>query len=505
MKLKNLEKILPFLIVFLAIFLRAWRSDKLFPFTMDEEYQAFLARNIIEGKHFPLIGVNVADTGLYLGPFFTYLSAFSYFLFGVSPVGGILFSALFGGLTVYFLIKIGKTINKSVGLLAGLLYSVSFLANAYDRKFWNPSLVPLSVTLLVLALLKVKKDLRWWLVILAVFGLAFHVHYSIFALLPLTIYYLCKNKIKVNNRWFKFSLVIFIFCLLPLTIFDLRHNFTNVRALTRLDTITRQSNQQFNLVSKTRLFINTLDRIIYVPGQHDLAKEIVSCPSAVRTFPSYPIGIVIILGVILLIFSTKSNQEKQLSLILSGGFLSFGIFSLVYLGEISEYYFLALMPLAFLVLAWGFENLVAKVPWWVKIFCGGMLLVMVLYNTISVMRMTNSFGLAAKRQMINWVAGQVGNDPYTLDSVGACYKFEGYRYLFTAFFKPPIASYVDPYFAWLYPDVKDTSLSSQKNVVIWNSLNDTGVKESKEWDQWLTMAAKERIIANFRAMKVLVK
>jgi len=505
MKLRNFEQLLPWLIVALAFFLRIWRAESLFPFTMDEEYQAFLAKNIIEGKHFPLIGVNVADTGLYLGPFFTYFSVIPYLLFGPSPIGGALFSALFGGLTVYFLIKTGETINKPVGLLAGLLSSVSFLSNAYDRKFWNPSLVPLLTILLMLALLKVKNNPRWWLVIFLVFGLAFHTHYSLFALLPVAIYFLWKNKIKLGNPWFKGGLLIFFFCLLPLIVFDLRHNFTNARALGKIVSKPEIGRASYEAVPKTELFLNTLSRAIYVPGPHDLAREIVSCATLKRSLPYYPLGLILILGLFFLSLSTKGFKEKALLQLLLGSFLSFTIFLLIYPRVWAEYYFLPLLPLSFLVLAWIFEKLMVKMSFYPRMIIAAGLLGLMIYNTISVVWMTNSFGLDVKRQLIGWSAKQIGDDQYSLDSVGSCYKFEGYRYLFTAFFKPPITSYVDPYFSWLYPDIKNTNFSSQRNVVIWNSLNDTGVKEDKEWNQWLTMAAKKRIIANFGAMKVLIK
>src|SRR3989337_808761 len=78
------EKAVPSLllsILFLAVFFRFYHLSDWFSFGMDQEYEAFLVKNIVTGKHFPAIGVNAADTGLYLGPFFIYLAVIPYLLF----------------------------------------------------------------------------------------------------------------------------------------------------------------------------------------------------------------------------------------------------------------------------------------------------------------------------------------------------------------------------------------------------------------------------------------
>jgi hypothetical protein len=44
----------------------------------------------------------------------------------------------------------------------------------------------------------------------------------------------------------------------------------------------------------------------------------------------------------------------------------------------------------------------------------------------------------------------VGGKDFSLDSLSTCWKWNGYRYLFTVFGKEPVKSYVDPNFAYLY-------------------------------------------------------
>ena len=45
---------------------------------------------------------------------------------------------------------------------------------------------------------------------------------------------------------------------------------------------------------------------------------------------------------------------------------------------------------------------------------------------------------------------QIGDKPFSLDSLSTCWKYSGYRYLFAIFGREPVKSYVDPNLAYLY-------------------------------------------------------
>ena len=64
----------------------------------------------------------------------------------------------------------------------------------------------------------------------------------------------------------------------------------------------------------------------------------------------------------------------------------------------------------------------------------------------------NMMGLTAKKSAIEYTLKHVGANPFSLDSLSTCWKYNGYRYLFTVFGKEPVKSYVDPNFAYLYGD-----------------------------------------------------
>src|SRR3989338_8621824 len=182
-------------ILFLAFLFRFYNFQNLFFFGMDQEYEALIVKNIVDFKHFPLIGVNASDTGLYLGPAFIYLAAVPFYIFRGNPLGWGLTASFLGVLTVYFIYKVGKKMfSKKVGFFASLLYSSSFLTSFYDRQFWNPTPIPLFSLLIGFLLYRILNNNRKSLLLLALsFGIAIQAHLSILIFLPLIIYAVMKK------------------------------------------------------------------------------------------------------------------------------------------------------------------------------------------------------------------------------------------------------------------------------------------------------------------------
>src|SRR3989338_10692047 len=125
MTIKKISKINLLLlgILLLSFIFRFYRLTDWFSFGMDQEYEAYLVKNIVTAKHFPLIGVNVSDTGLYLGPFFIYLAALPFILFNGHPLGFAFFSSVLGVVTTLAVfIVAGKMFGRRQALFASFFY-----------------------------------------------------------------------------------------------------------------------------------------------------------------------------------------------------------------------------------------------------------------------------------------------------------------------------------------------------------------------------------------------
>jgi len=239
-----------------------------------------------------------------------------------------------------------------------------------------------------------------------------------------------------------------------------------------------QKQPNFNFKERNKTLMQTLNRMVYVPGNHNLAQEISLCSQIISSKPQYPVGLFIVGAVLVLPWLAKRKQEKLLAHFLVASFLSGIVIWILFPKNVSEYYLLPLFPLAFLSLAWVAEWLMSRGSRIVALGLVGVILGILAYNTYSVITMKNRLGLNIKKQSIVWAQNQISDQSYRLDSQEGCYQFEGYRYLFAHYFKPPAASYMDPYFFWLYPKSEQLQTKSNLQVVIQNSF-DTGKAQER--------------------------
>jgi len=508
MRKKNKDFFITFVIVSSALFFRLYKLEELFPFTMDEAYQAFIVERITKGEHFPLIGVNVAGTGLYLGPFFSYFAALIFLIFQKNVLGWAVAAGIIGGLTTLCLIKVGqKLIGKVEGHLAGLLYATSFLMSSYDRKFWNPTLLPLLSVLFVWSLVNIKKKPKYWLLLFFVLGLGFHTHFSILLFWPILLFILYRKKIKLRNKWLALGFIIFFIFLLPLILFEFRHGFLQTKALFNLfKNCLPQQAQAFTVKDRLSKLAETSARLILVPGKHDLSEEINVCDKAGKNTPFLGLGLLIPASFIFLWKQKISGKRKKVLEIITSIFLVFVFSFLLFPFSPQEYYLLALFPLGYLILAWTIELIfLKKKSNLAKAITLGFLIFVLTSNTWSNLNSKNSFGLKMKKQAIAWPMKNITGRPYFLESIGNCYKYEGYRYLFKKFGQSPVASYVDDQFSWLYSEDKKPKKEYEKKVVIFSETPDVSDKERKKWQEELNSVAQEKILTDFGKIKVLMK
>ena len=311
---KNKIKISLFFILLIAFIFRFYKIDEWLFFGMDQEYEALIIKNILTGRHFPLIGVNASDTGFYLGPFFIYAASLPYALFSGNPIGGALFASLLGVLTCYFVFLIGKKIfNERIGLLAMFFYAGSFLISFYDRRFWNPTPIPLFSLFIGYILYQLAKDKVKYLPWLSfAFGLAVQCHLSILIFLPLIVFILWKKHHLIHKRLFLFFLAIFIFLQLPILIFDLRHNFINSRAVVNLLIARNQENKTYSsLHERSSIFFSAVGRVFWMPFNPDLFLESGQCKELERYRKNALFEGLILISVFIAIFFWWYKEKKK--------------------------------------------------------------------------------------------------------------------------------------------------------------------------------------------------
>ncbi len=461
-------------ILLIASFLRFYNLNKWLVWGMDQEYEAYIVKNIVSLRHFPLIGVNVSDTGVYLGPFFIYFATLPFMIFQGNPVGWAITASLMGIVVCLLIYKIGKAMfSETAGYFGAFLYAVSFLTTFYDRQFWNPSLVPFFSLFIGYLLYTILQGQTHKLLILSLaFGLAIQTHLSILVFLPLIIYVLWLKRHEFSKRVIIFSIIIFILLQSPLILFELRHGFLNSKATINLINRFNTSQLSSSYTERIGLFVSTLGRFGWLPAAPDLFLETGKC---LDYYPfskgAYIESILIVLGGLVffiwyhlryLLFSSKYkkhaeylNQHNSAIVIIGLVLITFFVI-LVYSSRLYEHYFLYFLPWLAILLGWVVSHF-----WKSKlgqIILSIILLLFISSNLLTVFTANMSYSYFDKLNIVEFVKKNLGDKSYSLEALGECPRFGGYRYLFSLYDLTPQRSYMDSYFYWLYPD----DISEQK-------------------------------------------
>lgn len=443
------------LLISLTTILRLYKLEELFYFTYDESIPAFVARRLILWHHVPLIG-GATPFGFHLGPYFYWFYTAILFFGGLNPLAWGIAASLISGVTTFLIYIVGKSLGgKKIALTAAVLWTFSYLANIYDRHLWALFWGPITSLLVLYLLDKIIHGYRRLIYLLAAtIALSIHADPSNLIFLGLTILVLIIKKVSIKKNLLIIALFIFA-SVIPLLVFDLRHNFANTRPI--LDFIkTGKNTPGFNseyFSHNILLLSRSFSRLIYKFGDNEVAKQYSYCKVFVEEkFSAIPPILVLASTTSILFFiywsfaKNKKTPLRLISILVIFYFVGISLYGSVLKGDIFEHYITGLFPAFFLIMAF----LLSHFPRKVWIFGLG---VFVAVNLYKLSQSQNSMGLSVKRQAIEFTMREVGDKPFSLESLSTCWKYNGYRYLFAVFGREPQKSYVDPNFSYLYETI----------------------------------------------------
>jgi len=307
-------------------------------FLGDEGRDVLIVKRMIVDNKFTLLGPITSVGSMYMGPIYYYFMIPFLALFGLSPVGPAIMVALFAVATVFLIYYLlHKYFSFHAAIFASLLYALSPLTIHYGRSSWNPNLVPFFSTLIILGLLKtiIEKKPRWLFIIGPSFGVCLQLHYVSLLLLPVIIACLAIIKFKVNFKYYFASFIGFIISYSPFLVFEVRHQFTNTKAV-------------INFLSQTRSVTtgigNTYEVIIDVLVRLFWRLVVVTNAEITKIFM-----LCLFLFLSILFFKLKNKTNKLFLTVIFIwfiiGIVSFGI----YKGIIYDYYFVPLFSIPFIL------------------------------------------------------------------------------------------------------------------------------------------------------------
>ncbi len=464
-------------IVLIGVFFRFYAIHDWLIFGMDQEYQTLISESITSGRNVPLIGVNASDTGLYLGPWFSYGAAAIHWVSAGNPLGGAIVSSLMGLAVVILIYALGtRLLGRQAALMAALLYSSSFLVAFYDRQFWNPTPVPLVSLLLGFLLTRLHdgkiKILPWIFLLL---GLTFSIHLSLLIFFPLTGYIIWQIRKKIPRRQILLSLLFFTISIAPQAIFEISHDFLQTRALLSLASGQQDASAVVLIQSRVSLLWDMLGRFVWLPGYVDWFTLSGQCRELLSAHPSFFPGSILMVGACAVFFFLKKS-----SLVIRYLLAAAVVFVLLYSRQIFEYYFLFLFPWLALVVGVHLDWLATRNGWG-KIVVSIVMILFFFANTVSILRSSYSYPYRDKMNALAFAKEFVRSREYGLEAFGECPRFGGWRYLYAWYIGyPPVHSYMDSYFSWLYPQ---RELESAPEVTVMLSMIDDRM-EQKNIADW---------------------
>lgn len=450
------------LIILLGFFLRIINLPEWFYFTHDEETIAWRVMPLLRDANPFLLG-GVTPFHVHLGPWFYYLSALILKFSHLDPLGWGIATAVFSLLTMGLMFYVGQLFfGRRVGLIALLLYATSFLMIAFDRHWWPLYFGPLLSLIVLICLYQLVRGKSIFVILLSLaLAFGFHTDPSNWGLLLLTAVTWIKFKPKINKKHLNIAILIFLISFLPLIVFDIKYRGVNLAGVKQYFSET-QPHQSWSLSRFWEVLLylpRGLSRLIYA-GSSDLTSIYSYC----RQLPDHTMAIivtVIFLGLFTFIAWTRRHQPaywllgSYFFLLLIGLNLYGNFFS----SDLFDHYLATLFPVFLLALA----VILVRLP---KPLASIGLIAFIGLNLFTFSRTTTQDSFLLKRQAVAWTIEQVGDQPFALDSLSSCFRYNGTRYLFTLAGREPAQSFVDSNFSWLYHAPLATSYTPNKVIFV---------------------------------------
>lgn len=412
--MKKKDFVILFIIVICAAFLRFYNLSDRLSFDWDQENFAWQAKEMIVDHKFTLIGTNTSIGGMYLGPFYTYLSNFFYFLFQMNPIGGGVLSIIFGLLTIIALYIVNLSLfNRGVAIISSILYAFSFSIILWDLVAWNPAPFYLYSVMFLYFLVKSLKNIKILLVLSFLLGLGLHIHLSAITFFPFVILPILTNK-KDRLKYIFFSLLTFILSVSPLIIFDLRHNFHNTNQV--IGFLFQQSS---SLQGNGFQFI----RVAEIISNGSFAFLISELPSRVKDF-LLPL---LWLSIATIYMISSKKVREVINIIFLIGIFNYLFFS-VYPGLVVEYYLMVFVPLTLIVFSVFVQRIYSIHPI-SQIFCLLFISLLVYFNFNSWFNYNKSLSLRDKDEAVQFIVDDANDEPFRISLTTALGYDTGYRYL----------------------------------------------------------------------------
>jgi 4-amino-4-deoxy-L-arabinose transferase-like glycosyltransferase len=222
------------LILIVGFFLRIYESKSLFLYGHDQDLQAWIIKDLLVNKHLRLIGQETSTQGIFIGAFFYYLLIPFYLIFGMDPIGGVALVTIIGVFTIWsFYFVFLKVFEKRTGLVAALIYAISFYTIFNDREVvpTEPVIIWTVWFFYGLYLILQGRSKKGFILLGILIGLIWHLNFALVLPIPLILITVYLSKKKVDRKSLIYGILALIIVSSPLLLFEIRYGFIQTKAI----------------------------------------------------------------------------------------------------------------------------------------------------------------------------------------------------------------------------------------------------------------------------------
>lgn len=343
-------------------FLRLFRLSQTLQFLGDQGRDVLIVRKVLLERDLVFIGPVTSVGNMYLGPLYYYFMLPFLALSYPSPMGPVYAVALLGTLTIPLLYKLGKElVGKEPAFFASILLAFGWIFIYQSRFSWNPNPAPIVSLIMMWAAYKAwVKDVRYWVLVGLCFSVLIQLHYLTLLTLPtagiiwlFNLYEIMKQKRHDLKPFFistVLAIFIFLVSLTPLVLYDLKHNFTNVKAFYEI--IFGKEDQVRTAKDSFKIFMEIFGR------SHQILFEIST--NNLRWLNNI---MILVVSVVLLLLFKEKNSPYLKGRIIVFTWLIVGILgTALYKSSVFEHYIAYLFPVTCLILGMVLSKL-KESPW----------------------------------------------------------------------------------------------------------------------------------------------
>jgi len=333
------EIVFGLIVIVVALVMRLYNFEKGFSFAHDADLYSWIARDINNG-HQRLVGQLTSVPGVFIGSFYYYLMAITYKIFAGNPVSAVVpltIIGLFNTGSIFYIFN--KQFGKKVAWIGTCIWAFSWGVASFER--WSVPTQPTftwSIWFLAVILELFKGNLKYLWVYGILVGFTWQLHIALLPVLPIPIlgYLLGRNKlIKLKSWQTVLGILAFIISMSPLLLFELKYDFSQVKAIT----------SGINIDAGGPTGWMKLDKVIRASGKEFQVRMI----EGWEYTNQYALWFVFILMWVIVGFYKK--LDGRISLLIGIWFFMILLAQFVSKRIVSEYYFSNLVPLAVMIVA----------------------------------------------------------------------------------------------------------------------------------------------------------